>query len=599
MKSPAAVLLLVSAAAVLVAFPTSGRAQSYQEILKRFDYVASAPLDVRETGVETRSGVQVHDISYASPMGGRVPAFLVVPSSVEGRHPAAIWGHWYWGNSEFRNRREFLEEAVVLARSGLVSLLFDGPVARPGHYEDRHPLNEHQIDDRMQTLVDVRRAADLLLARPDVDPKRLTFVGHSYNASTGGYLAGIDKRFTAFVLMAGSLSDKVDIESKEYQAYRQRVGPEAFDAFIKKYAWLDPGLFVPHAAPAPVLMQFATREDFLTPERARQYAALVSEPRTVKFYDAPHALNAAARRDRIEFLQQRLGLKTINWKEVEMVPELPQPPDVPGLESHNCTAPDGVRIAYTTAGRGDTALLFIHGGFADRSFYDEQLEAFSTRYRVVALDLAGHGDSGRDRKTWGIPQFAADVKAVADAEHLNRIVLFGNSLGGPVAIEAALQMPGRVIGVVGIDTLRDLGVERSEEMKRRMVESFRQRAEALRKDYAGGVKTMVRELFHPDADPWVVAEAERRMVRDSTPEVAYGVLSEVGTYDYVAAARKLTVPLRLINGDLYPTDAAAIRRVIPGFEAVEMAHMGHYPMLERPEEFNRLVAKVVEGLAYR
>ena len=300
-------------------------AQSYDDLVKRFDYDRSAPLDVLEAGVQDRGGVKVHDISYASPKGGCVPAYLVVPRG-EGPFAAAIWGHWYWGNSPQRNRTEFLDEAVALAKSGLVSLLYDGPIARPGYVVDPTPLGEQQIDDRIQTIVDVRRGADLLLARADVDPARLAFVGHSYNASTGGYLSGIDKRFKAFVLMAGTLSDKVDLESKEYQDARLQIGPEKWDAFMAKWQWLDAGLYTPHAAPAIVFMQYATHEDYLTVERAHRYAALVSKPKKFKVYETNHALNAEARRDRIEFLNQQLHLGPIDWDAVAKVPQLAQPP---------------------------------------------------------------------------------------------------------------------------------------------------------------------------------------------------------------------------------------------------------------------------------
>jgi len=103
----------------------------------------------------------------------------------------------------------------------------------------------------------------------------------------------------------------------------------------------------------------------------------------------------------------------------------------PGVaaERKTCLAPDGVTIVYSAAGAGDTALVFVHGGMADRSFFGGQLDALASRYRVVAVDLAGHGESGRNRTKWGISAFAADVKAVVDAEHLRRVVLFGNSLG--------------------------------------------------------------------------------------------------------------------------------------------------------------------------
>jgi dienelactone hydrolase len=296
------------------------------DVLRRFDYDQKAPLDIQEVGIDRRGDIAIRDISYASPKGGRVPAYLVVPKG-KGPFAAVIWGHWYWDNSAMRNRKEFLDEAVAVAHAGVVSLLTDGPIARPGHVEDKTPLNEQQVTDLVQQIVDMRRGADLLLARGDVDPKRLAYVGHSYNASVGGFLSGIDKRFKAFVLMAGGLSDEADLKSKEVQEYRQKVGAEKFDAFTAKYNWLDPGKFVSHAAPAEVFMQFATQEKFLTPERARQYFAVVSEPKRFKLYEAPHALKAEARRDRIAFLTEQLKLKPLAPALVASIPDLLQPPE--------------------------------------------------------------------------------------------------------------------------------------------------------------------------------------------------------------------------------------------------------------------------------
>jgi dienelactone hydrolase len=296
------------------------------DALRRFDYARDAPLDLRETGVEQRGNVAVHDISYASPKGGRVPAYLVVPAG-KGPFAAVIWGHWYWDNSEFRNRKEFLEEAVALAPAGVVSLLTDGTVARPGHVQDKTPLNDNDMNDLLQEVVDMRRGADLLLARKDVDARRLAYVGHSHNATVGGLLAGIDKRFAAFVLMAGTLSDEVDSNTQLYRDYRQKVGAEKLDAFMAKYAWLDPGKYVSHAAPATVFLQYSTQERYLTVEWARQYEAMVSQPREFKTYDAPHALNAAARRDRIAFLADQLKLKPLSPTAIAAVPDLVQPPE--------------------------------------------------------------------------------------------------------------------------------------------------------------------------------------------------------------------------------------------------------------------------------
>ena len=103
------------------------------------------------------------------------------------------------------------------------------------------------------------------------------------------------------------------------------MGAEKWDAFIATYAWLDPGNFLPHAAPAAVFLQYATQEDFLTPARARQYFALVSEPKQMKVYDTNHGLNAEARHDRVEFLRRQLRLGEIDWGAVAKGPDLGQP----------------------------------------------------------------------------------------------------------------------------------------------------------------------------------------------------------------------------------------------------------------------------------
>ncbi len=269
-------------------------------------------------------------------------------------------------------------------------------------------------------------------------------------------------------------------------------------------------------------------------------------------------------------------------------PEVASGASLAAVERKTCTAPDGVTIVYSAAGAGEPALVFIHGGLADRSFYNEQLAAFSGRYRVIALDLAGHGESGTNRKKWGMPEFGGDIKAVVDAEKLDKVILFGNSLGGPAAIEGALLLGKKVIGVVGIDTFQSLDYEITPE-------EAKARAEAFRKDYAGSMKAMVKALFHPDADPAVMADAERRMLKNS-PETAYQMFMGLAGYKPADAARRLTVPLRAINGDIYPTDLASVRKVVPGFDAIIMKHMGHYPMLERPKEFDEDVEKVIKEL---
>jgi dienelactone hydrolase len=320
-------LVLVKLSLSIACLLVSGALLAAQdrELVRHFDYDAKAPLELKVIGSQKRGDATIYDITYASPKGGVVPAYLVVPAAGKGPFAAVIWGHWYWTNSDMRNRKQFLDEAVALAPAGVVSLLTDGPIARPGYVAEQDPLSEKQNAYKVQQVIDMRRGVDLLLARKDVDPKRIAFVGHSYNAAVGATLSGVDRRFKAFVLMAGSISDEVNLKTGGYEQFRQQIGPEKFDAYMASHTYLDEGKFVSHAAPATVLLQYATQEPFLTPDRAREYEKVVSHPKQLKLYDAPHALNAEARRDRIAFLTEQLKLKPLPAKVIDAIPDLYQP----------------------------------------------------------------------------------------------------------------------------------------------------------------------------------------------------------------------------------------------------------------------------------
>jgi len=257
--------------------------------------------------------------------------------------------------------------------------------------------------------------------------------------------------------------------------------------------------------------------------------------------------------------------------------------------NRTATSSDGVQIAYSVSGVAETALIFIHGGMSDRSFWDGQHVAFAERFRVIALDLAGHGESGGDRREWGIRQFGHDVETVMDAERVSRAVLIGNSLGGPAAIEAALLMATRVLAVIGVDTFQDMG---------RMIDPnwAPEMAEAWRRDFRGSMDQMLSTLLYPETEPSLREDIRRRMSRMPLDAVC-AMFQGFGGYDSGASGRQLAVPVRCINGDRFPTDIEAIRRVLADFDAVVLPHTGHYPMLECPDEFNRQLREVLRSLA--
>jgi pimeloyl-ACP methyl ester carboxylesterase len=128
----------------------------------------------------------------------------------------------------------------------------------------------------------------------------------------------------------------------------------------------------------------------------------------------------------------------------------------------------GSRIDYNMYGDGDTTLFFVHGWCINQTYWDEQVDYFKDKYKVVTLDLPGHGKSDHNRSEWTIRNFGSDVILMIDALRLNNVVLVGHSMGGNIILEAAVAKPDAVIGFVGVDNFKNLAVETSDVQKAEM-----------------------------------------------------------------------------------------------------------------------------------
>lgn len=252
-------------------------------------------------------------------------------------------------------------------------------------------------------------------------------------------------------------------------------------------------------------------------------------------------------------------------------------------------AADGVPIHYSVKGNGEPALVFVHCWSCDRSYWDNQVSEFSKNYRVVTIDLPGHGQSGQERKTWTIESFAEDVKTVVTKLDLKRVVLVGSSMGGPISLEAARLMPDRVEAIVPVDSL--LNVE-----QRITPEQLDGLMKQMQADYKGAVTSLLTQYFFSANTPAAVRD---RIVKDATsrpPEVATAILKGIFAHDAVAVVREVKVPIHAINADLGPTELAANRKYAPQFDATIIKGSGHYPMLEDPARFNQALAQILKKL---
>jgi pimeloyl-ACP methyl ester carboxylesterase len=252
----------------------------------------------------------------------------------------------------------------------------------------------------------------------------------------------------------------------------------------------------------------------------------------------------------------------------------------PPVREHRVQSREGTTLHWWERGRGATTVILIHGWTCDASFWDAQVDALAARYRVVTLDLAGHGFSGAPQREWTMAQFADDVVRVADAARAKRIVLVGHSMGGPVAIEAAKRLRGRVIGVIGVDTLReDYFGDRSTARVEPLLAAFRQ-------DFPAAVTGFVEgNFFVPQSDPALVRRIVGTMAA-ARPEVGVPALERLLTWDWKAAFAGFDVPLLLLNAAQPPTELATLLTLVPGARVRTFDGVGHFLMMERPQPFN-------------
>lgn len=249
------------------------------------------------------------------------------------------------------------------------------------------------------------------------------------------------------------------------------------------------------------------------------------------------------------------------------------------------TSADGVPISYETLGVGNPALVFVHGWSCDRSYWKAQLEHFGQRHQVVGLDLAGHGESGGERRDWTMSAFGEDVRAVIEALRLNDIVLIGHSMGGDVIVEAARRMTKRLRGLVWVDVYYSLGKSLTESQVNEFLAPFHDNFVKTTNDF-------VRKMFVASSDKALVDWIAKDMSA-APPTMALKVMRQAITFDLEipACLKALKAPIVAINSDRRPTDVEGLQRY--GVKVLIMPSVGHFMMMESPVDFNRLLAETI------
>jgi predicted esterase len=269
-----------------------------------FDYDSRAPLRLESTLVRRADGIDVHAISFDSPRGGRVTGKLFVPAGPRPtRLAGVVMAHGAPGSTANMDPR-----ALFVARKGAVVIGIDAAFARRDP-NDPLTFTRRDADEQIQTIVDLRRAVDVLVARSDVDPARLGFIGGSYGAAMGGILAGVEDRLKAFVLAVGDAGFVAHFTAVDggWLPPLADLPAAQRDAWVAAMRPISGEVFFPRAHGDRLYLQNGRSDNAVLPHVAAAFHALAPAGTEKQWYDAGHRLPPAHFADQLAFLHRKIG----------------------------------------------------------------------------------------------------------------------------------------------------------------------------------------------------------------------------------------------------------------------------------------------------
>lgn len=255
-----------------------------------------------------------------------------------------------------------------------------------------------------------------------------------------------------------------------------------------------------------------------------------------------------------------------------------------------------IDIAYDDKGSGVPVVL-VHGHPFNRSMWQPQVERLGSRYRVIAPDLRGYGETTVVPGKTPLSAFADDLFGLLDRLGVDRVVLCGLSMGGQIVMEAHRARPERVRALVLVDTSPDAETPAGREVRYAVADGFVRDGMG---PYADEVLAKMISPHNVRAMPDLAAHV-MGMMRGTSPEgAAAAVRGRAERPDYLDSLSRATVPALVVVGeeDEFTPVAVAERmhRTIPGSTLAVIPGAAHMPNLERPDEFNDAVERFLDAL---
>lgn len=251
--------------------------------------------------------------------------------------------------------------------------------------------------------------------------------------------------------------------------------------------------------------------------------------------------------------------------------------------------PSKTKVFYELHGSGSTALIFAHGWLGKGEWWNSQRDHFKDRFTVVQMNMPGHENSELPAGELTAHHYAEAIAAVAGDIPAEKIILVGHSMSGAYVLEASLTSP-KVKGIIVVDTLKDLDQVITYEMADKMM------FDLYRKDYKFAIENVMSQYLFSQNSPQEVVKKLQGEFLTRTPEMAIKLLSPLYKINPQTFAKLVKVPVIAINSDYQPTSEENNKKYFADYKYVTVSNAGHYPMIERPVEFNKILDEVLATL---
>jgi len=251
---------------------------------------------------------------------------------------------------------------------------------------------------------------------------------------------------------------------------------------------------------------------------------------------------------------------------------------------------DGLAIHSSSTGSGNATVIFIHGWTCDSSSWSAQVPVFAKHYRVITLDLPGHGKSAspKDGKL-SMDLFARAVEAVRAEAKADSVVLVGHSMGAPVIRQYARLYPQHVAGLVAVDGPLDL--------RGFPPPDFKQPPPMVGAEGLKAREKMIRGMFIPETAP-ALQEHILKMMLGTSEATANGAMAAVFDPSLSKTDVIKAPALAVYAGTGKPPDPKTAKEVLPNYEGTQVPGTGHFLMMEKPDDFNRLLTGFLNKIKF-